>query len=179
MNLELMRLHEIIVARGSGQKLDQILERIMDAVIDLVNAERGFLILQPEDPAQEPNIVARDFDKEEIRDPSHKFSTSIAREVMENGEPLLAGNALSEEPFETLRSVRELRLRSVLCVPLKFHEDVLGVIYLDNRHRRHAFQEAELKTLQTFSDQAVIAITTARIIEAQNNKNNRLRSRIE
>ena len=179
MNLELMRLHEIIVARGSGQKLDQILERIMDAVIDLVNAERGFLILQPEDPGQEPNIVARDFDKEEIRDPSHKFSTSIAREVMENGEPLLAGNALSEEPFETLRSVRELRLRSVLCVPLKFHEDVLGVIYLDNRHRRHAFQEAELKTLQTFSDQAVIAITTARIIEAQNNKNDRMRSRIE
>ena len=179
MNLELMRLHEIIVARGSGQKLDQILERIMDAVIDLVNAERGFLILNSESPGQEPNIVARDFDKEEVRDPRHKFSTSIAREVMENGEPLLAGNALSEEPFETLRSVRELRLRSVLCVPLKFHEDVLGVIYLDNRHRRHAFQESELKTLQTFSDQAVIAITTARIIEAQNNKNSRLRSRIE
>lgn len=179
MNLELMRLHEIIVARGSGQKLDQLLERIMDAVIDLVNAERGFLILESENPGGEPSIVARDFDKEEVRDPRHKFSTSIARQVMESGEPLLAGNALSEEPFETLRSVRELRLRSVLCVPLKFHEDVLGVVYLDNRHRRHAFQESELKTLQTFSDQAVIAITTARIIEAQNNKNDRLRSRIE
>ena len=179
MNLELMRLHEIIVARGSGQKLDQLLERIMDAVIDLVNAERGFLILESENSGEEPSIVARDFDKEEVRDPGHKFSTSIARQVMESGEPLLAGNALSEEPFETLRSVRELRLRSVLCVPLKFHEDVLGVVYLDNRHRRHAFQESELKTLQTFSDQAVIAITTARIIEAQNHKNDRLRSQIE
>ena len=178
VNHALLRLHEIVTARGTESRLELLLERIMDAVIDLSKAERGFLILQDDRSRGGNTVVARNFDREAIDDAKEKYSASITEQVIRSGEPVIAGDAISEEPFGFSRSVRDLRLRSVLCVPLSFNGEVLGAIYIDNRLRRHAFQQSELKTLQTFSDQAAIAIATARIIEATENSNIKLRNQI-
>jgi len=175
----LLRLQEIITARGSETtSLESLLERILDAVISLTSAERGFVLLR--DPRSRGGrlLAARNFDREEIESPREKYSASVAERVMETGEPLLAGDALSEASFDTMQSIRDLRLRSILCVPLVLGSEVLGVIYVDNRHRRHAFQQSELKTLQTFTDQAAIAITTARLLDAKEHSNIKLRNQV-
>ena len=162
---EFLKLHEVITQRQSASKLADLFELILDAVIDLVRAERGFLILSGEARDDgEPVVIARNFDQEEISEPDGKLSHTVAQQVIDSGTPVHAGNALSDRALTSARSVRELRLRSILCVPLQLGDRVLGALYVDNRHRRDAFDDQNLRTLQAFADQAAIGITTLRLL---------------
>jgi transcriptional regulator with GAF, ATPase, and Fis domain len=170
LHRETLKLHEIAAAMGSEPDLQKLLEGIMDAVLQLVDAERGFLILKDskddeKEAIEKGVIVARNLDREEILSPERKVSGSVSREVFETGKPVLSSNALSDTRFLTSKSIRDLRLRSLACVPLRFRREILGVIYLDNRHRRDAFRPEDMKILQAFADQAAVAVINARLIE--------------
>jgi Nif-specific regulatory protein len=180
------KLHEIAAAMGSEKDLKKLLESIMDAVLELVDAERGFLILKrpdvgraapggPVDNRRRRSIeVARNLDREEILEPEGKLSESVAKKVLRTGKPVLASNALGEERFESSHSIRELRLRSLVCVPLQFQKETLGAIYLDNRHRRDAFRSQDVDLLKTFADQAAVAVKNAQLVEENHARNREL-----
>jgi Nif-specific regulatory protein len=82
---------------------------------------------------------------------------------MQSGNPLILTNAQEDERFRQQQSVMNLSLRSVLCLPFKIRDRVLGAIYLDNRLHRGLFSERDLFTLEAFGDQAAIAIENARL----------------
>ena len=145
--------------------LQKLLESIMDAVLELVDAERGFLILKGSRKDERTITVARNLEREQIPEPEAKVSESISTGVLRTGKPVLTRDALRDDRFLTFNSVRLLRLKSLVCVPLRVGNEVLGAIYLDNRHRRDAFDQQDLKILQAFADQAAVAVTNARIIE--------------
>lgn len=178
-----LKLHAIAAAMGSEKDLKKLLEFMMDAVLELVDAERGFLILKRTDVERSASgnsrrrrsiTVARNLDREEILEPEGKLSESVAKKVLRTGKPVLASNALGEQRFEASRSVRELRLRSLLCVPLQFQNEILGAIYLDNRHRRDAFRNQDLDVLKTFADQAAVAVKNAQLVEENQARNREL-----
>ena len=165
-----LRLHEIGAALGSEPDLEKLLDSIMDAVLDLIDAERGFLILRggEDDPTF---VVARNLDRELVVNPEDKVSNSFAEKVLRSGKPLVVGNALDDEAFSASASIQKLRLRSILCVPLRFRGTTLGAIYLDHRHRRDAFPQESEQLLQTFADQAAVAVANARLIEENRRRN--------
>lgn len=181
LNQRLLKLQEINKAINSELDLPRLLEKILDAVLDLMDAERGYLILT-ENLAKAPTngeerdlkeiiSVARNMERENIKNPETKISRSISTEVIRSGKPVLTTNAVSDDRFIESKSIRDLRLLSVLCAPLRSQEKILGAIYLDNRHRRHAFKEADLALLETFSDQATTAIENARLSEVIQTRN--------
>src|ERR1041385_404462 len=146
----------------------------MDAVLELARAERGFIILRAPGAKSDTITVARNIDRELVDRPELKISRSISQEVIRTGRPLLLTNAIDDERFLDSKSVQGLRLQSILCVPLLSRQEILGVIYLDNRLRKHAFREDDLRVLQTFSAQAAIAITNARLSEEIQRRNREL-----
>jgi transcriptional regulator with GAF, ATPase, and Fis domain/serine/threonine protein kinase/tetratricopeptide (TPR) repeat protein len=162
---ETLKLHEIAAAMGSECDLKKLLECIMDAVLDLVDAERGFLILKAAGSSQRTVTVARNLERQIVQEPERKISESVSRQVLRSGKPVIARNAIGETRFLGSKSIRNLRVRSLICVPLRFRSEVLGAIYLDNRHRRDAFRQQDLNILQTFADQAAVAVTNARLID--------------
>jgi len=173
LDRRLLKLHEVSQAITSELSLNRLLEKLMDAVLELVRAERGFVILST--PVRKSHItVARNMDRETVEDPESEISRSISQEVIRSGSPILSTNALTDERFLDSKSVHGLRLLSVLCVPLVSHQEVLGAIYLDNRMRKNAFNDEDLQVLQTFSAQAAIAITNARLNEEIQRRNREL-----
>ncbi len=168
------KLQEVSQAITSELELERLLAKLMDAVMDLVKAERGFLILRASEGEKHTITIARNLGGENVERPELKISRTIAQEVMRTARPILTTSALSDERFFDSRSIRDLRLQSILCVPLVLHEQVLGVIYLDNRLRKHAFGEEDLNVLRTFSAQAAIAITNARLSEELKLRNREL-----
>ncbi len=182
LHQETLKLHQIASAMGNEKDLQKLLESIMDAVLELVDAERGFIILKNDESGNTPALqgdartilVARNLDREGILEPEGKVSDSISREVLLSGKPVLARNALSEPRFLSSKSVRDLRLRSLVCVPLRFRNEILGIIYLDNRHRRDAFRPHDLDLLQAFADQAAVAVKNAQLIEENVKRTNEL-----
>ena len=110
MRDSLLRLMEINKAITTEHNIKRLLEMIIDAVIELTSAERGFIILA--DPAGATSIrVARNFDREDVKKPEDKISHSIAETVVLKGRTIRAHNAQTDRELHAFMSVTELKLR--------------------------------------------------------------------
>jgi transcriptional regulator with GAF, ATPase, and Fis domain len=157
------RMLEINKLLNSEHNLKKLLELIMDAVIEMASAERGFLILREGEGLVIK--VARNFDRESIKKPEFKVSHGVAEEVLRTGKPVISADALNDPALPTAGSVADLKLRSLLCMPFRVRDRVLGCVYIDNRFETGLFRQEDLPLLQGFADQAATAIENARLWE--------------
>lgn len=159
----LRRLLRINKRLNSELRLSRVLETIIDTVIELTDAERGFLLLK--DGTGELTVrVARNIDQTSLEGPALALSRSIARQAAETGQPVIAVDAAGDTRFSELLSVSDLHLRSVLAVPLVVKGNVVGTIYVDHRLRKGVFGEDELALVLDFAEQGAIAIENARVV---------------
>jgi transcriptional regulator with GAF, ATPase, and Fis domain len=93
------------------------------------------------------------------------ISRSIAAEVVRTASPVMTADAVEDERFRHKMSVKDLKLRSVLCVPLQGREGVIGAVYAEDREASGAFTPEDLEFLSMFSDQATAAIENARLLK--------------
>jgi DNA-binding NtrC family response regulator/serine/threonine protein kinase len=137
---------------------------ILDSAIDVTGAERGFLLMP--DESGDPNVcVARDFDTLSVPALHLDFSRSIARQVLEGGEPVYTISAMSDSRFLGARSVHELGLQSIICLPIRSSRSVVGALYLEHRSSRALLIPPEEKSLLlSFADQTAIAMENARLL---------------
>ena len=168
---DLRKLLEITKRLNTVHDLRRLLETIIDAAIELMAAERGFLILLNDD--QMKIEIARNMGQTSIHDASLQVSTQICRQVIESGSAVLTTNAQADERFGRYKSVVGLKLRSILCVPFRIKDQTFGTVYLDAGDVG-AFSDRDVELLNAFSDQAALAIENARLLHAA-----RRRERIE
>ena len=137
--------------------LREILEKIMDLARRAVPFERGLLMLLeggelvpqvmrvPPDEAGRPLSISR----------------TITDRVIKHHESVLTSDALVD--FKGGRSVEGLQIRSVACVPLWNNREVIGLIYVDSRHRTGLFGEENLRLLTHLAHVAAVKIENARL----------------
>ena len=166
--IELKRLRalaETSALINSSLGLHEVLSKVIDTVLALTGAERGYIVLRDEASGEMTFRVARNLDKEAIEQGSFIVSRSVVNNVAETGTPVVTTNAQSDPRFSHQESVVSYSLRSILCVPLKVKDAVTGVVYADNRIRAGLFGESELAMLFGFANQAAVAIENARLFE--------------
>jgi putative nucleotidyltransferase with HDIG domain len=151
-------------AINSSLSLKRVLEEVMDTLIELMRAERGFLMLR-ESNGELSVRLARGIAHVNLEEEAFKVSRTIVRKVAESGEPVLTTNAQEDPRFEGQLSIAAFQLRSILCAPLKIKNELIGVIYVDNRARSGIFQENDLGLIRAFADQAAVAIDNAQLFE--------------
>ena len=183
---DLSRIQEITKALNLEVDLDRLLNLIIDAAIDLVGAERGFLLLTDGSSDGVAFRVARNMERGEVERPDRKVSNTIARRALEGKEPVFTANAQTDERFSGALSVAEQRLKSVCCVPLQSRGGMIGVLYLDHLFREGLFDARAAGLLASLADQAAIALTNAQLLrenqeraEALAAERERLRSQVE
>jgi adenylate cyclase len=161
----LQALADIGQVINSTLELSEVLRVVMDTIVRLTGAERGFLMLRDDNTPDSPLTVriARNWEKESIDSSEQELSYTVINQVVADGKPILTTNAQSDPRFTNQESVIAYNLRSILCVPLKVKGEVTGVIYADNRIRSGIFTEAERKLLAAFANQAAVAIENARL----------------
>jgi len=150
---------------NSSLELDSVLRIVMDTIIRLTHAERGFLMLRGEESEMAVRI-ARNWEQESINPSEMAISRTVIQKVIETGEPIVTTNAQEDPRFGAQESIIAFNLRSILCVPLKVKNDLIGVIYADNRIRTGIFSESERDLLAAFSNQAAVAIENARLFSS-------------
>jgi transcriptional regulator with GAF, ATPase, and Fis domain len=160
----LQRLQRVVRALNSELHLDRLLEIVVDHLIEVSAAERGFLVLSAAEGRPEAR-VARNFEQQDVLSPEFAFSTSLVKKVVETGEPILTANAVEDVRFADNLSLNAIRARSVMVLPFKQRGRAIGALYLDNRLQKGAFAEAELATLMSLADLAAAAIERARLFE--------------
>lgn len=157
----LATLYEITRRLNSSLDLDEVLDYVMDRVIEVTGAERGFLMLLNETTGELDYQVARNIQKEDLDNPRFQVSRTVVNQVAQLGEPILTDNA--QNRFGKQHSVITMALRSILCVPVAVKERIIGVVYVDNRVHTGVFGAQHLELLTAFASQAGIAIENARL----------------
>jgi phosphoserine phosphatase RsbU/P len=148
----------------SSLDLNEVLNRVMDEVIATIQAERGFVMLVEEDGNLDFR-AARGFDHHDIQAPEFEISRGTVARVAQEGQPILTSDAQTDERFRGRQSVQNLKLRSVMCAPLKVKDRVTGVIYVDNRVKTDIFTSSDLDLLGAIASVAAIAIENARLYQ--------------
>ncbi len=159
---KLFALASTTEAVNSSLDLDEVLQLVMDTIVRLTTAERGFLMLR-DVRGEMTTRVARNWEQESLNPNEFAVSSTVIQRVIESGEPVLTTNAQEDPRFGGHESIVAYNLRSILCVPLKVKDELIGVIYADNRIRAGIFNEAERDLLAVFANQAAIAIENARL----------------
>jgi adenylate cyclase len=150
---------------NSSVELDVVLQVVMDTIIRLTGAERGFLMLRAANGELEVHI-ARNWERETLEQSEFAVSRTIINRVASEGQPVLTTNAQDDPRFGQQNSVVLFNLRSILCVPLMVKREIVGVIYADNRVRSGLFTRRHLELLAGFANQAATAIENARLFSS-------------
>ncbi len=150
---------------NSSLDLREVLEIVMDTIVRLTGAERGFLMLR-DDKDQLITHIARNWEQELLDSSEFAISRTVINRVMSDGAPVITTNAQEDPRFGGQESIIAYNLRSILCVPFKVKGNITGVIYTDNRVRTGQFSGVELALILAFSDQAAVAIENARLFDS-------------
>jgi len=159
---DLKAVLEISLAINSTLVLEDILQGVMLKAVELLSAERGFIMLLDRDGKLQFKS-AHKIRQEEISEDSLKISTSIANRVAATGKAVYTSDAQEDERYANQQSVVELNLRSIMCVPLKIKNNIIGIIYLDNSSQAKLFLRSDLYLFELFAQQAAMAIHNAQL----------------
>jgi len=165
--VEVRRLLEINRALAAEREPRRLYSKILDAAVELTGAERAFVVLTSSADAEPVIAASRNVDREEVRAPAGKVSRTVVRKVVESGRSQLIESALEDPSYGPSASVAEMRLVSILALPLVVHGATVGCLYLDNRFQKGRFTDEHRGIMELFADQAAIAVENARL-HAQN-----------
>ncbi|HEX7499262.1 MAG TPA: sigma 54-interacting transcriptional regulator, partial [Polyangia bacterium] len=171
------RLFEFSQKLMNNYDLSALLDALLDVVIQVSNADKGFIVLLE---SGEPVVkVARNLRHETISDAVRHLSDSIIKRVVETRQPLIISDALNDTSFRNSLSVMNLRLTSVMCVPMLERGNLIGIIYLGNDNVAQLFDQAALEILTIFTSQASLVIRNALLVNELQLDNQSLQERIE
>lgn len=157
--------------------LARILEGLMDEAIALTRADKGFLILF--ENGEMHVKVARNLSRENLEDALERVSDSIVAKVVRTQRPLILEDALDDPEFKGSQSVVNLKLLSVMCVPLMHKGDLFGLVYVGNDRLTHRFDARALELLTIFAAQASLLVQNALLVNDLFLSNTELKRKLE
>ncbi len=160
----LATLHEISQQLGSIHSIRELLPRIMDLVIETMKVERGLIMLRNRMTGELEVTVTRNMEAQTLTDAS-RLSQSIIDDVLGGGQPIITSNAQLDPRLRDRQSVMEYGIKSILCVPIRLRDQVIGTVYIDDRRAASHFDEEDLAFLVCFANFAAIAYENALLLE--------------
>ena len=159
-------ISKVGVALLSPSAVDEVLPAILELVFDGIPAERAFLLLRS-DRDGELEVKAASYREGSRRSSSGevKVSREVQRQVFEERRSVLSTDAQLDERFKNRESVILSGVRSILAVPLRVGERVIGMVYADSPLEVRPFSRDDLQVLTTIAGVAAIKLENAMLLE--------------
>jgi len=151
----------IIDVVNREESLPNLFARIMDHVMEVTQAERGYLFSGNElGGPLTPQVIRQSSELPEwLR---NTFSRSMVRECYKTGYSILRADPLGQET-DPSQSIMSQRIQSLMCVPMRCEEGTVGVIYVDKLTSRKKFDRHDLRVLSAIANEAGIAVRRAQL----------------
>lgn len=157
--------------------LDELLATMLDDVIELTHAQKGFVLVLDTALASMGDSghgegrkwlvrAARNVNKTAIASGEGGISDSIVQRVVKSAQPLIVSDALADTTFGSSESVIAMQLSSVICAPLVAQGEVIGVLYVGNDKVKQLFRRPQLDLLSIFASQASLILQNAMLLAA-------------
>src|SRR5437763_2514582 len=176
--LAVTRLAEFAQALGREPALDRALIRLLDSIVEVVKADKGF-VLVVEGGGPPEVLAARNFQQQDIEDAVERLSDSIVRRALDTKQPVIVSDAINDEQFNASESVVNLKLASVMCVPLLLRGEVSGAVYVGNDRLASLFTPRELLLMTSFCSTATLLLEHAKTLDELRADKAELQSRLD
>ena len=181
---KLARFVEVNQAFKFSMTPDDVLLLIVDAAIEITQAERGFLMLLNADNNLEFK-VARDRHRNSLLGNDFEMSRSVVEESFKQNRSVIINDSKVTMAGLPRDSVRNLSLRSIACIPLRrfqmtenmdattiLKRDVIGVLYVDNSVSGGLLTQTSLKLLESLAFEATKSLESVRLMHEEAEKKN-------
>jgi Nif-specific regulatory protein len=173
MARDLSALMKVSTTINSIRGLDDLLERLVELLFEVVPAERGAILLTDEGSVETSLVFG--LDRAQGKNQAVKVSRTIVQQVLRDGVALLANVGASKSSHAS-ESLALTRAHSVMCVPLLIFDRKLGVLYLDTTRARDQFNRDHLQLVAAIAGISAVAIENARRFQWLETENERLLS---
>lgn len=188
--LEAMRqLQQFSALLARPADLESLLNELIDQVVAMTRASKGFLVLANSFMSGDADgeiqgsgyeiRVARNLERQPVDDPTELLSDNIIREAITSRKAQIISDAYADERFRSSLSVMNLKLCSVMAVPLMVRGELLGLIYVGNDNVRDLFRGEQLEMLTIFAAQAALFIKNAQLLNELRHESAALAERLE
>jgi pSer/pThr/pTyr-binding forkhead associated (FHA) protein len=155
-------IYEITDEFASSRDIGDLGERIFLRFKEIFRQDRGYIASFQEDGTLKPICLCSG-------DETVPVSRSIIDRLLQNGESFILEDALSDDAFSAKESIMALKVRSALCVPLIYHSQIYGLIYLD-RNVPGAYSQEDLQFLRSIGFILAPLIENARLWSEHKNR---------
>jgi len=157
----LNQVHKLIRAIGTDEN---VFEMIVETLFSSVPVRRGFIALLG--PDGELQVKAhRSNERHAVPGERIEVSRTLVGKVLETGKAVLTSDAEADADFSAARSVHRLRIKAAICVPLIVDDNVIGLVYGDNRDQPGSLTKDHLSILNALASVAAIAVEKARLLD--------------
>jgi serine phosphatase RsbU (regulator of sigma subunit) len=149
-----------------------LVDTILQTTMDAIRAQRGAILFAGPDEELLPCGVCGCVHT--IRDGVHRpagvdeihISETVARRVLRDGENVLYQFARTDGPVDASVSINALNLTSILCVPIRTQNSILGILYIDTDIADHTYTQDDLLLAAAAGNSAGLALENANIHQA-------------
>lgn len=153
-------LYDITGQMISSLDFEVALNNVMDSVMQITKAQRGFLMMSDE-VGELRTLVVKGVDEDTLN--QEGYSTTIVREVVSSRKVLLTNNAQFDTRFQAGQSIIMRGLRAILCAPMIVKNRLMGILYVDTSMKSGNFTQADSDLLSAVAGQAAVALENARL----------------
>jgi diguanylate cyclase (GGDEF)-like protein len=150
---------DVVKKINSELDLRKLLALILRTTVDLCNARRATIVIFGRD--KDKTRLSIDRSGRELGPEETGVSTTVLDRVRRTGKPIVAGDARNSGAIGDARSLVNLQILSVLCLPLRVKERLIGAVYLDNPGVAAAFGPREVEIAGVLTEHAALAIYNA------------------
>lgn len=149
-------LLEVAKELSSPEEPDQLLQKILDLLFEIMSVDRAAILLHNPQSHQLECRAVKVRDQSQIN--TTFYSTKITNFVFANGEGIITSDARTDQRFDSSESILFHAIQASMCVPLKPRETVMGVLYVDNVSLTNLYTDEDMDFLAALGNQAAIAI---------------------
>jgi len=162
---EVTGLLEISYAIESGEDIQALLEAIIKKCMVIMRAEAASLMLLNEEKNELEFRIALGPKGKEVKPLKLPVGQGIGGWVAQEGRPLLIPDAYLDSRFDPSFDKKTGYItKSILCVPLKHKDKIVGVVQALNRLDGRPFTQEDLRTFNLFANLAALAIENSRLL---------------
>lgn len=169
-SIDILATVKAIQTISSEMDIQQLLKKVMGIMIEIGGAERGFYISSRQNKL---TIEAYGNNKNEVvLTEEHLQDTilpvSVITYVQRSREPVVIAEALADQQFGIDPYVVNHKIKSIICLPAIYQQQLIAILYLENNLISGAFTSPIMKVLNILIGQFSISIENARLYTASN-----------
>jgi len=158
----LLGIHEFSVATSGIVEIDRLAKLIVSNATRLLRTEMGSLMLINKETNMLEIVAAKGLPEEVVKNTRIPIGEGIAGKVAAEGEPILCENIETDKRFSR-ESNEKYTSKSLISVPLKVQNKVIGVLNINNKASKQKFEEKDLRLLTILADQSAMTIENAEL----------------